>query len=86
MPRRFLAACLASLALLSHAGTNVIELTYDPDGNITNLARQGPFTGFAITGFDPASGPVGSSVTVYGTGFSATPANKQSPSMARARL
>lgn len=53
---------------------NVVDLTYDPAGNITQIRRQSA-TGLAITGFDPASGAVGSSVTIYGAGFSATPAS-----------
>src|SRR5262249_19027905 len=75
MIRRLAAILIGSLALAaSHAATNVIELGYDADGNIVSLARQaGP--GFAITGFDPGSGPVGTAVTIYGTGFSATAAN-----------
>jgi hypothetical protein len=54
--------------------SNVIEIGYDNAGNIVQLKRQVP-GGFAITGFTPASGPVGAAVTVYGAGFSATPAN-----------
>lgn len=52
---------------------NVVDLTYDPAGNITQIRRQSA-AGLAITGFDPASGAVGSSVTIFGAGFSATPA------------
>ena len=70
----FASASCALVCALAIAGTNVMEITYDVDGNITQLKRQsGP--GFAVTGFTPASGPSGSAVTVYGVGFSATPAN-----------
>jgi len=56
------------------AAGNVVDLTYDPAGNITQIRRQSA-AGLAVTGFDPANGPVGSVVTVFGTGFSATPAS-----------
>jgi len=73
---RRLAACVMSLVLggIAIAASNVVEYTYDAAGNITNVARQ-PSPGFAITSFDPTSGAVGATVTIYGTGFSATPAN-----------
>ena len=68
-------AIVASFAVLAvQSASNVVEYTYDPAGNITGIARQAA-SGFAITSFDPVSGPVGATVTVYGTGFSATPAN-----------
>ncbi len=63
--------CLAGLA---SAASNVVEYTYDAAGNITNIQRQ-TAPGFAITSFSPTSGPVGTVVTIYGTGFSPTPAN-----------
>jgi hypothetical protein len=67
----FLVAAIASNAF---AASNIIELTYDNVGNITQIKRQAA-TGFAITGFDPATGAVGAAVTIYGTGFDPTPAN-----------
>jgi YD repeat-containing protein len=66
--------CLSWLASFGHAASNVVEYTYDAAGNITKIER--PITsGFGITSFDPASGAVGATVTIYGYGFSATPAN-----------
>lgn len=56
------------------AAGNVVDLTYDPAGNITQIRRQSA-TGLAVTGFDPANGAVGSVVTVFGTGFGTTPAS-----------
>ena len=47
--------------------------TYDAVGNILSIGRIGSGT-VAITGIVPSSGPVGSAVTISGTGFSATPA------------
>jgi hypothetical protein len=58
----------------SFAASNVIQYTYDPAGNITNITRQST-GGLAITSFSPTSGAVGTAVTIYGLGFSATPAN-----------
>jgi len=63
-----------SLANIAWAATNAVEYTYDAAGNIVRIQRQSA-PGFAITGFSPTSGPVGTSVTIYGAGFSATPAN-----------
>lgn len=65
---------LLCLPVLATAAGNVVEYTYDPVGNITQVKRLGA-SGFAITSLDPTSGPVGTVVTIYGTGFSATPAN-----------
>ena len=74
-----IAAILAAIAWGAHvsgvvAAGNVVEYTYDAAGNITKMER--PVTsGFGITSIDPASGPVGATITIYGYGFSATPAN-----------
>jgi YD repeat-containing protein len=48
---------------------------YDAVGNITSIERPGTngSSGVAISGFTPASGAVGSTVTIYGTGFTASP-------------
>jgi len=69
-----LALFAMAFAAAAHAATNVLQITYDAAGRITNLTRQAA-AGFAITGFDPASAPVGAAVTIYGTGFDAVPAN-----------
>jgi YD repeat-containing protein len=47
--------------------------TYDAVGNILSIGRIASGT-VAITEFTPNAGAIGSAVTVYGTGFSATPA------------
>lgn len=47
---------------------------YDVVGNLTGITRQTSAT-LAIFQFTPSSGPVGTPVTIYGTGFSATPAS-----------
>jgi YD repeat-containing protein len=47
---------------------------YDAAGNITQIVRI-PAGTLAITSFTPKSGPVGTAVTIYGSGFSTTLAN-----------
>jgi RHS repeat-associated protein len=46
--------------------------SYDAVGNLVSIARQNA-TATSIIEVDPDSAPVGSSVTIYGTGFSSTP-------------
>jgi hypothetical protein len=72
---RFAATVLALfVGITAHAASNVVELTRDAAGNITQIVRQAT-GGLAVTGFSPTSGAVSDSVTVYGAGFSSTPAN-----------
>jgi len=52
---------------------NAARFTYDAAGNITAIARFTP-TQVSIIEFTPNSGPGSSTVTIWGTGFSATPA------------
>jgi YD repeat-containing protein len=47
--------------------------TYDEAGNLTSVARNAS-SQLAIVSFTPAHGPVGTRVTIFGTGFGATPA------------
>jgi hypothetical protein len=65
---------LALSAVAAMAANNVVEYMYDPAGNITQIKRH-VVPGFAITSFDPGSGPVGTTVTIFGVGFSSTPGN-----------
>jgi len=64
---------VATLAFVTaaHAATNVVLYTYDAAGNIVAMQRSDPVA-IAVFGFTPASGAVGTTVTVSGTGFSAT--------------
>jgi YD repeat-containing protein len=48
--------------------------TYDKVGNITSIVRAGS-TSVSISEFTPNGGPIGSTVTIYGTGFSTTSPN-----------
>ncbi|MGQ0557707.1 MAG: beta strand repeat-containing protein [Nitrospiraceae bacterium] len=47
---------------------------YDAVGNLTGITRQSSST-LAVLQFTPSSSPIGTTVTIYGTGFSATPAS-----------
>ena len=47
---------------------------YDAVGNLTGITRQ-PSSTLAVVQFTPSSSPIGTTVTIYGTGFSATPAS-----------
>jgi YD repeat-containing protein len=44
---------------------------YDAVGNLTAISRQSS-TQVSVIDFNPAGGPVGTTVTIFGTGFSAT--------------
>jgi YD repeat-containing protein len=47
---------------------------YDAVGNLTGITRQASST-LAVLQFTPPSSPIGTTITIYGTGFSATPAS-----------
>lgn len=59
-------------AVLTPSGDAAIY-NYDAAGNIVSITRQ-PSTVVSILEFTPDKGSAGSSVTIYGTGFSLTPA------------
>lgn len=61
------------LAVIDPASDTAVYV-YDAVGNLTGITRQASST-LAIFQFTPSSGPVGTAVTIYGTGFSATPAS-----------
>lgn len=61
------------LAVIDPA-TDTAIYAYDSVGNLTGITRQLSTTK-AVLQFTPASGPVGTTITIYGTGFSATPAS-----------
>jgi len=54
--------------------TDTAVYAYDAVGNLTGITRQ-TSASLTIFQFTPSSGPVGRSVTIYGTGFSTTPAS-----------
>jgi YD repeat-containing protein len=50
------------------------QYVYDPAGNITQINRFSAAS-LAVIEFTPTTGPVGAAVSIYGTGFSTTPAS-----------
>lgn len=54
--------------------TNTAVYVYDAVGNLTGITQQ-PSSTLAVLQFTPSSSPIGTTVTIYGTGFSATPAS-----------
>jgi YD repeat-containing protein len=54
------------------------QYTYDAAGNITSIKKQAT-TAIFISEFTPNAGPVGTSVTLCGTGFNATATNNTVP-------
>lgn len=59
------------VAVVNPAGETAVY-TYDAVGNILSISRRSSAL-VSIVDFSPKSGPVGTSVTIHGTGFSATP-------------
>ena len=69
-------ACLAVAALAvtaANAASNVVQYLHDAAGNIVSIQRANPAP-ISVSGFAPASAPVGTLVTISGTGFSPTAA------------
>src|SRR6185312_17160077 len=50
------------------------QYSYDPAGNLLAVTPLSASTD-AVTGFSTASGAVGSTTTIYGSGFSTTPSD-----------
>ncbi len=65
---------LGRLIAVIDPSTDTAVYSYDAVGNLLGITRQNSAT-LAIFQFTPSSGPVGTTVTIYGTGFSATPAS-----------
>lgn len=59
------------IAVLSPTG-EAVTYSYDPAGNFTSITRYAA-NQLSILDFTPGSGGIGTQVTIYGTGFSATP-------------
>src|SRR5262249_40082681 len=62
---------LGRLVMVVDPSGDAATYTYDAVGNILSIGRIAAGT-VAITEFTPNGAPVGATVTVYGTGFSAT--------------
>lgn len=65
---------LGRLIAVIDPATDTAIYSYDAVGNLSGITRQNSAT-LAIFQFTPDKGPVGTTVTIYGTGFSATPAS-----------
>src|SRR5919201_1882848 len=63
---------LGRLVAVSDPSQGAAKYTYDAAGNLTAITRH-TGTVVSVLGFSPKTGPAGTSVTIYGTGFSATP-------------
>lgn len=61
------------LARIIDSSGIVLDYVYDANGNILEIRRTS-INGIAIFGFAPQQGPVSSTVTIQGQGFSVTPA------------
>ena len=73
LDRCLVMACLAA-AGAALASSNVVQYSYDAAGNVVTIQRLNPAP-ITLTGFVPATGPMGAVIAITGTGFSATPAN-----------
>jgi YD repeat-containing protein len=63
---------LGRLKAVVDPATDTAVYNYDAVGNLLTISRQSSST-VSIIEFAPKSGPVGTTVTIYGTGFSTTP-------------
>jgi YD repeat-containing protein len=62
---------LGRLKAVIDPGTDTAIYNYDAVGNLLSISRQ-PSTAISIIDFTPKTGPVGTTVTIFGTGFSST--------------
>lgn len=62
---------LGRLVAVSDPANGAAKYGYDAAGNVTSIIRQA-VTVVSIASFGPKIGPAGTTVTIYGTGFSAT--------------
>jgi YD repeat-containing protein len=60
------------LIAVSDPTSDTAVYNYDAMGNLLSITRQNSSV-LSILNFTPKSGPIGTAVTIYGTGFSATP-------------
>jgi RHS repeat-associated protein len=63
---------LGRLVAVSDPANGAAKYNYDAVGNLSSITRQA-ISVVSIISFSPKAGPVGTTVTIYGTGFSATP-------------
>ncbi len=65
---------LGRLIAVSDPSGDTARYSYDAVGNILSISRYSSST-LSLINFNPTSGPVGTSVTIYGTAFSTTPSS-----------
>jgi RHS repeat-associated protein len=63
---------LGRLMAVTDPASDTAIYTYDAVGNITSITRQSSAL-ISVLQFTPNTGPTGTEVTIYGTGFGATP-------------
>lgn len=63
---------LGRLIAVTDPAGDTARYSYDSVGNILSISRYSSAT-LSLISFTPTSGPVGASVTIYGTAFSTTP-------------
>ncbi|MFB3112904.1 MAG: CARDB domain-containing protein, partial [Gemmatimonadales bacterium] len=71
-PITYIYDALGRLTGVVDPARDTVMYTYDEVGNLLSISRQSSSV-VSIIEFTPNSGPVGTTVTIYGTGFSATP-------------
>ena len=64
---------LGRLIAVVDPASDTAVYNYDAVGNLLSITRH-TSSSVAVIGFDPPSGPIGATVRIQGTGFSATPA------------
>ena len=64
---------LGRLVLVANAGGSIVY-EYDANGNVSTIT-QWSAAQLAVTGFSPTDGYAGQAITIYGSSFSAQPAN-----------
>lgn len=65
---------LGRVIAVTDPGGDTVRYNYDAAGNVTSISRAASST-LSFISFSPGSGPVGTTVTIYGTAFSTTPGN-----------
>ncbi|HXH82155.1 MAG TPA: IPT/TIG domain-containing protein [Candidatus Tectomicrobia bacterium] len=70
-PIRYLYDAAGRLIAVVEIGGETARYQYDGVGNLLSIARQ-PSDEVAIIDFEPKKGPAGTTVRIYGTGFSTT--------------
>ena len=73
-PIRYVYDELGRLVGVIDANGDAAIYQYDAVGNLLSITRK-TATQVSIIDFTPNDGPIGQTVTIYGTGFSATPSS-----------